>query len=212
MKIEEVKAVWEEHLPKLEESFVGFPWENETAYAWYLSQTYRYITHSCQLLRYAAERTEVEGLKHCLEHHDEEEDGHEKMALKDLERLGYSLNQLPELPITQQIYQTIYTQIDQFGPAAIIGYALALEGVSARRCPEIAQRLVARYGALKSTLIKVHGDLDPSHIESSFDVLQYFNEEELSRVAQVIQETVYRYREYLLTLSKQPHPQVEVSA
>lgn len=200
MNIKQVKDVWNQHLPRLEQAFIDFNWEDEKTYAQYLAQTYRYITHSCQLLRYAAENTKNEALRECLYHHDAEEDGHENLALNDLKRLGYSLDEIPELPVTQQIYGIIYKQIDSHGPAAIVGYALALEGLSARRCPEIAKRLINRYGALKSTLIKLHGDVDPGHIHDSFNVLQHFSEAELDIVAQVMMESVNRYVEYLAAL------------
>ncbi len=202
MNKNEVIVTWEKELPRLESAFVNFNWENTSSYACYLAQTFRYITHSCLLLKYAATKTQNESLIKCLLHHDQEEDGHEQLALNDLKKLGFNLEQLPELETTKQIYASIYKQIDQYGPAAIVGYALALEGVSARRCPEIADRLTKQYGANKSTLIRLHGNVDPDHIKESFDVLNHFEDNDLQIICQVIVESIDRYIEYLAELEK----------
>jgi len=202
VKQHEVIDVWEKNLPKLEKEFVNFPWEDERSYGNYLAQTYRYIIHSCKLLRYAAQKTEHSDLKKCLLHHDAEEDGHENLALNDLKKMGFSLEDFPELKETKVIYDTIYDQIDQYGPAAIIGYAMALEGLSARRCPEISQRLVEKWGRKKASLICLHGEVDPGHMEESFETLNFFTEDELDVVGKVILESIDRYISYLKSVQQ----------
>ena len=196
-----LKKTWDENVTKLEEGFLAFPWDNERAYAAYLAQTFYYVTHSVKLLEYAANVADPE-LKECLLHHVEEENGHEKLALNDLEKLGYSLEDFPESPESKEMYEAIYKGIDDHGPAPIIGYAMALEGLSARQCPRVAEILIDKYGRNKSTFIKLHGDVDPGHMEDSFEVLKFFNEDDYRIIERFIVESSERYLSFLGLVGK----------
>lgn len=193
----EVIKEFKSSLPNLESTFVNFPWELRPAYAEYLAQTYQYIQHSTKLLAHAAEKTKNSELKECFLHHVAEEVGHENWAKNDLKALGYDLSDFNELPQTNTLYSQIYDGIDEHGPAPIVGYSLALEGLSAKRCPEIAKRLIETYGKRCSTLIYNHGEIDQDHFSSAFDILRYFNDDELKVVQEFLVLSVESYTAFL---------------
>lgn len=199
----DVMGQFERNIGPLEKAFTEFPWESKQAYAAYLANTYRYISHSTKLLAFAAEHAKSAELKNCLLHHVSEEQGHENWALTDLKRLGYDISQFPELPQAKALYDTIYEGIKRHGPAAIIGYAIALEGLSARKCGEIASRLIKTYGPKCSTLIKNHGDVDPGHFGESREILKFFDDREKAVIVRFMKDSIDRYQAFLNALIEQ---------
>lgn len=196
-----IKESYDLYVPKLEEAVWNFPWENKTCYGHYLVQTFYYVEHSCKLLEYASKYpNNSKEITECLLHHIAEEKGHEQFAKNDLKHLGYDFNQFKELPETKGLYEEIYRGIDQYGPAPIIGYALALEGVSSSICPKLAPRLSGLYGAKAASFIRLHGELDPGHIQEAFDVVKLFNNQEQGIIAQSIQDSTERYIKFLNTI------------
>lgn len=200
--MDKVKKAYETNVPKLEKSFMSYNWENRDAYATYLAQTYRYIIHSTKLLAYAAEHTKNNELKECLLHHVSEETGHEHWASGDLKRLGYSVDDFPENEETKALYGKIYDGIKSKGPAAIIGYAMALEGMSARVCPALTPTLLKNYGAKCSTFIKNHGEIDPGHAAESFNILKYFSASEMDTIVEYMDLSTQSYMKFLAAISK----------
>lgn len=209
-----VMNCFEDNMPRLERAFVNFPWENKAAYVEYLSQTYKYIQHSTKLLLFASTKTMDLELKNCFLHHIKEETGHENWAKNDLKNLGFTTDNITELDETIDLYNEIYLGIEKFGPAPIIGYAMALEGVSARKCPEIAMRLINKYGAKCSTLIKNHGDIDPEHLKDSHEVLRFFKDTELKIIEEFMTKSTDSYIKFLDTIAtrnKHTNEQVAIS-
>lgn len=192
-----VREFFDANIGRLDQAMVNFPWEHKSCYVRYLSETYRYIIHSTKLLEYAADKSKDPGLKSCLMSHVHDEKGHDNWALSDLKNLGASTEDSDELDETTSLYQTIYEGIEKHGPAPIIGYALALEGVSARTFPEISKRLHNTYGKKASVLITRHGEIDPGHHAEGFDVLKYLSAEEHEVVKKYMRESIDRYVSYL---------------
>lgn len=199
--MESIVRVLDKEVPKLAKTFLEFPWENEECYSHYLAQSFFYVTHSVKLLKYAAEKTQNQDLKSCLLHHIEEEVGHELLAKNDLQRLGYNLNDFSEDPLTERIYQRIYEGIDRHGPAPIVGYAMALEGISALSCPGIARKLEARYGKQKSTFISLHAMVDQEHAKEGIEILKHFSDDELKVIEHYMRDSISIYTEFLNHLS-----------
>jgi len=196
-----IKQAYEKHVARLDKAFMRYDWQSKEAYALYLAQTYRYICHSTKLLAYAAEVANSDELKSCLEHHVSEEKGHEHWVSGDLKRLGFDLKDFPENPETKVLYDQIYEGIKREGPAAIVGYALALEGMSARVCPKLAPELTKMYGSKCSTFIKNHAEIDPGHAAESFEILKYFSDLEKRSIAKYIELSADAYLKFLDVIS-----------
>jgi hypothetical protein len=114
----------------------------------------------------AAEDPAAAGLAAYLEHHVEEERGHDDWLLEDLAVLGRSreevLGQVPSASVAALVGAQYYW-IEHYHPVAVLGYIGLLEGYP----PSIADvdALMARTGYEREafrTLIR-HSELDPLH-------------------------------------------------
>lgn len=148
-----------------------FPWGDRRAYGMYLAQTYYYVCHSVRLLATAAGRMSIEDNAYHRRFltHIREENGHEMMALKDLENLGYTLEDFPELPETRMFWETQYYKIEHLDPLSVMGYILALEAIACEQCPWITSELKKHYPKNPHTFMRVHGEEDPDHVTKALE-------------------------------------------
>lgn len=198
-----VHETFEEHLPKLEKSFHEFPWENQQTYATYLAQTYYYVCHSTKLLAVAAQHTKTPKLASHLLRHKKEETGHDKWAMSDVKTLGYDVKTFPIFEETKNVYESIYKEIEQVGPAAIMAYAMSLEGVSARALPSIyEQRIRKSHGEKACMFVKGHADADPHHIVAGFKAAELLPKEDQTHWNRVFIESIDRYIRFLNKIRK----------
>lgn len=163
------------------------PWDNKHVYAEFLAQTYYYIRHSTRLLAASAARFSQEDQpmhKRFLKHTDEE-NSHELLAIRDLQKLGYNILDFPELPQTRSFYEVQYYKIEHCDPASLLGYILALEA-TATHLGAIKEKITHCYGKECVKLIQVHADEDPDHVEKA---LQYIGSLKADRV-NVIQQNL----------------------
>lgn len=191
-----VKKTYQASIGALTDRFMDNPWEDKEFYAQYLAQTYYYVCHSTKLLKYAADHCNNPELKECLLHHVKEELGHEQWCLKDLKNLGYDIKSFPESRVTRSMYQAIYDGIDKMGPAPIIGYAIALEGMSADVCPRLAPILIKNHGEKSSVFIKNHAVIDQQHAAEGYDILKYLTDDEQEIVCQFIKSSCKAYIQF----------------
>lgn len=176
-----------------------FPWENKNAYAEFLAQTYYYICHSTRLLAASAARfsqSDQTMHKRFLKHTDEE-NSHELLALRDLQRLGFKLQDFPELPQTKTLYEIQYFKIEHCDPAALMGYILALETLAGNDFPWLKEKTIALYGKDCAKFIQVHADEDPDHIDKALGVIENLASERLGPIDMNIQQTALCYAEML---------------
>lgn len=185
-------------LPKSEELITKLPWEEKEFYAQYLAQTFFYVSHSVKLLKYALERTKDAKLKQHLAQHINEETGHEKWALSDLKNLGYDIKNFSELPSTQNLYSSIYEGIDRDGALAIVGYAMALESISASKGPEIGNRLKSTWGAKCSSFVASHGDKDQGHNQENIQLLDFFSNQDSHKLEKYVVDSLQHFNDFLL--------------
>jgi len=191
--MDKVKQTYEANIGALVDRFMNNPWDNKEFYAEYIAQTYYYVCHSTKLLKYAADHCDHPELKECLLHHVKEELGHEQWCLKDLINLGYDIKMFPESRVTRAMYQALYDGIDKMGPAPIIGYAIALEGMSASVCPPLAPILIKNYGDKSAAFIKNHAVIDQAHAAEGYDILKYLTRDEKEIVCQFIKTSCKAY-------------------
>jgi hypothetical protein len=157
---------YDKYISALTKSSRSFPWEDAYAYGLYLAQTYYYVCHSTRLLAVAAGRmshADVAFHRRFLEHAAEEK-GHEMMALKDLQNLGFSLEDFPELSETRMFWETQYYKIEHCDPLSVMGYILVLEAIACQECPWIKGEVEKFHPAKCNTFVRVHGEEDPEHV------------------------------------------------
>lgn len=149
-------------------------------YPEYLLATHGVIRASVPLMARALERAQAlndpaaAGLAEYLEHHLDEERGHDDWLLEDLEVLGRSRDEVlarAPSPSVAALVGAQYYWIEHYHPVALLGYIGLLEGYP----PTIADvdALMARTGYEREafrTLIR-HAELDPLHRDDFDEML-----------------------------------------
>ena len=202
--LNQVKQAYANEVERLGKYMKNFPWEDKAAYANWCAQTYYYVCHSTRLLAVSASRIPLANDEHYTRflRHLQEEKGHEKLALRDLEKLGHSTNEYPEEANTAAFYQTQYFYIERVNTFALFGYILLLEGLAATYGPECYRRVLAAHGKEAATFWKVHAEDDPAHVEQAFMVLQKLDGTALAAVLRNLRDTADRYGSLLETAAR----------
>ncbi len=151
-------------------------------YAHYLVQTYHYVRWTTPLLLEAGQRMKRLGrnpqVAELLLHKAAEERGHERWLLADLERLGWSAEQVEGaercLAVEAYVAWNRYT-VSHGVPTAFLGTAYVLEALSVRRAGRTVERLLAA-GAIPNirravTFLRAHGHADVGHVAELASVL-----------------------------------------
>lgn len=144
--------------------------QDKEIYAHWLSQTYHYVVHSTSLLGFALPHLKNMELKHHFEQHLGEETRHDLLAVKDLERLGFSMSQFPEDAMTQAFYHSQYYRIQFEGGTSLLGYILFLEAMAVgwgRKAYEEIKDLHPN----SVLFLKVHAEEDPQHVENAIGAI-----------------------------------------
>lgn len=178
----------------------AFPWEDAAAYGDFLAQTYYYVCHSTRLLAWSAarftptqEKLHWRFLAHCRE-----EGGHQQLAKKDLESLGFTLADFPERAATRSFYEIQYAKSLHSDPTALLGYVLALETFAAASGPWIYARAKASHGEKCGAFLKVHSEDDPEHVAKALQALEGLDERQLEIIEQNIEQSGELYRAILM--------------
>lgn len=160
------------------ECLKNFPWDSKRATGEYLAQTYYYVRHSEKFLALAAalmsendRRYHKRFLKHLSE-----ENAHDLMVKKDLENLGYFLEDFPERPETKMFWETQYYKIEHEDPMSLMGYILLLEDVASDVCGLLAEKICQNHTNKASTFLRVHGEEDPHHVTEAREVIDSLTE------------------------------------
>lgn len=171
-----------------------FPWDSKLAYAEFLAQTYYYIRHSTRLLAASAARfsQEDQAMHKRFMKHSDEENSHELLAVRDLQKLGFKMQDFRELPQTRAFYEVQYYKIEHCDPAALLGYILALE-VTATHLAPIQKKLTGLYGKECVKLIQVHSDEDPDHVEKALKSIAALKPERVNEIEINIEQSAILY-------------------
>ena len=150
---------------------------DEEVYAQWLAQTYYFVRHSTTLLGYALPHLKNEKLRRHFEHHLAEEEKHDLLLLKDLERLGRSIDQFEESSFTTAFYHSQYYRIAFEGGTSMLGYILFLECLATNWGKSCYTKIQPTYPA--STLfLKVHAEEDPHHVVEAIRTIEALSSEE----------------------------------
>ena len=184
------------------------PWGHARFYANWCAQTYKYVVHSAPLIKLCAEVLPGGDTKKDMEHHYQEEVGHEKFAARDAEALGIDAVGAEEFGATTAIYRDVYDEI-RANPVAMFGYALALENLSKRYGPWIAEKVIASYHIRPSpnhtknvpaSFLTLHADVDQAHAEEGLAAIDQIAPEDLPVVSRVMEKTFTAYERFLRTI------------
>lgn len=180
------------------ERMLNLDWSDKDLVASWLSQTFYFVRYNLKLIAYSAAFTppaEYEDYNRYVEHM-REESGHEFLASRDLQSLGYDLKDFRETFSTKSLYATQFFNIDKHGHEALMGYAMALEFLADKVCLKINEKVKADHG-MSSSFLKVHGEEDEGHIDSAIDVLNQWSPGQIDVVLKICRETCEAYQNFL---------------
>lgn len=144
--------------------------KDKDIYAEWLAQTYFFVRHSTPLLGFALPHLKDDDLKRHFEHHLGEEERHDLLALKDIERLGKKIDQFQEMNMTKAFYQSQYYRISFENGTALLGYILLLEGMAVTWGQKMYEEIkdVHKNSIL---FLKVHAEEDPHHLDGAIETI-----------------------------------------
>lgn len=172
---------------------------NKTLYGDWLAQTYYFVCHSTALLGYALPHLKNPSLRHHFEKHMSEENKHELLALKDIQRLGFNLSDFDELANTQAFYHSQYYRIAFEGGTSLLGYILFLEAMAVDWGKDIFNEIKEVHS--DSTLfIKVHADEDPHHLEGAIKTILSLSAQEQVAIMKNFRYSAEIYQQIISTL------------
>ena len=136
----------------------------------FLTQAYHHVKHTFPLLAFAAARTTDEAYQDALVEYMEEERGHEKWILNDIEAMGGDEDAVregkPGIACQVMVGYTYYA-IEWVSPYAMLGSVHVLEGMStllADQAADAIQRSLAHRGNDGFSYLRSHGALDIEHV------------------------------------------------
>lgn len=150
------------------------PWEDAQFYGHFLAQTYYYVRNATRVLAKAAYRCshEEEPLHKKLIQGINEEKNHEIMATNDMNEIGFTLQNFPEMPATSAYYQTLLATIDYDGPYALLGYFVALEGLGAIGADHVFDSTFNKFGKKATQFLRVHTRVDKHHFDDGLAFIE----------------------------------------
>ncbi|MEC9282350.1 MAG: iron-containing redox enzyme family protein [Bdellovibrionota bacterium] len=173
------------------------PWENRTFYGNWLAQTYHFVQHNLKLIALAAAYTEPGEYKDYNRYveHMREESGHEYMAKRDLEKLGFHITEFPEQVETKSLYSLAYFNIPRYGHESLIGYAVCLEMIADKLGIIINEKVTSFHGH-SSEFLKVHGEEDEAHLVEAFKLVENLTGGKQRLFEKTFYETCIAYRNF----------------
>ncbi|MBE9056956.1 iron-containing redox enzyme family protein [Sphaerospermopsis sp. LEGE 08334] len=196
----------EKCMKSLEENASKFPWENRVCYAEWLAQCYYQTSYTPRMEALALSRYStnsklfpffIESLKGEL--------GHENLALRDLQSLGYSIDSFPELPATSSYYHSIFYLMDYESSLSILGYRIPLEGFASQDSEILFyEKMRDIYGESSTSFLKVHALEDVSHHKQGLKMLEMCDTKDLMAICKACQQLAY-VDEVILEAIKKKH-------
>lgn len=171
-------------------------------YASWLAQSYYYITHSVRLLAMSGARIDLSDPvgKRMFEHIGEER-GHEILAVRDVNTLGFQLQDFPRRRMTEVFYQNQYYRIMFERPTDFLGYVYLLESVGLDIGDWLYGIVREAHGEKASVFVKVHADGDKDHIVKAWQAILSLTPEQ----QQGVRDSFYQSCEIYSLMLKMMH-------
>lgn len=145
---------------------------DSTIYCAFLAQAYHHVKHTVPLLMACGSRLgdEHEWLRNAIAEYIEEELGHEKWILDDIDEAGGDSNQVkhstPHIS-TAAMVSYAYDVIQRKQAVGFFGMIFVLEGTSINIAPRVAEKLkqILPIPNKAFTYLDTHGSLDLKHMD-----------------------------------------------
>jgi hypothetical protein len=165
-----------------------------TRWAWRLAGMYHLTHHTPALMREAAGRFGAQGreaLAAWAEQKAREEGGHDRLALRDLEDLGYDASRVVRTlvpPVAARLVELFTTTATATDPIGCVGYAYALERLATTVHADDVARVDAMLppGMRATRCLRMHSLLggDPHHVDETVAMVAGLSGRERTAVAQ----------------------------
>src|ERR1700726_3743853 len=166
----------------------------------FLTEAYHHVKHTFPLLALAASLASDERYQDALVEYMEEERGHEKWILDDIQAVGGSPDAVrsgtPGIPCQIMVGYAYYA-IEHLSPYAFLGSVHVLEGMSVLLADKLADALKKSL-SLESdtgfTYLRTHGSLDADHVAFFRALVDGFDDPATHRI--IIDNAKIFYRLY----------------
>lgn len=187
-----MKNFYNELNEKYKKSFLSFPWGKSEYLAVWTAQTYFYTKHITRIMALCSAHCdfEKEEVHQFFIEHLREEMGHHRIAEKDLEKLGYNLALIPELPSTRLFYEPQYYRATR-DPLSFYGFGLMLEWLAIGLGTEIYAQV--KKAGLESNFLKIHIKEDADHSEHAEKLISKFDAAEMKKIEENCHQTFVSY-------------------
>jgi pyrroloquinoline quinone (PQQ) biosynthesis protein C len=169
-------------------------------YLAFLTEAYHHVKHTFPLLALAASRTSDVRYQDALVEYMEEERGHEKWILNDIQALGGDPDAVRHGqggPACRIMVGYAYYAIQHISPYAFLGSVHVLEGMSVLLADQVADALKSSLGLESDTgftYLRTHGSLDSEHVAFFRKLVDGFDDQKTRRI--IIDNASIFYRLY----------------
>ncbi len=169
-------------------------------YLAFLTEAYHHVKHTFRLLALAASRTSDVRYQDALVEYMEEERGHEKWILNDIQALGGDPDAVRHGqggPACRIMVGYAYYAIQHISPYAFLGSVHVLEGMSVLLADQVADALKSSLGLESDTgftYLRTHGSLDSEHVAFFRKLVDGFDDQRTQRI--IIDNASIFYRLY----------------
>ena len=213
----QIETAFDATVRPMSERLLAFPWEDRAAYAGWIGQTYHFVNNSTRLIALAGSMFPVEANAYHRRfiEHAKEEFNHEKLCTTDLKHLGYTIEQLPELPVTSGFWQSQMYWIMTKGPMSFFGYILCLEGLAVLVGSQVYKKVVAAHGEKAGGFLRIHAEEDVDHLKQAFDLVKGVPAKEMDFVCANMRQCAGLYQgiadEIVRGLGRVQAPQIQTT-
>lgn len=169
-------------------------------YIAFLEQAYHHVKHTFPLLALAASRTGDEYYQDALVEYMEEERGHEKWILNDIQTLGGNAEEVARGQPGQACAIMVgyaYYAIEHVSPYAMLGSVHVLEGLSVLLADKLADVLKKQFNFEDESAfsyLRSHGALDQEHVAFFRNTINGFADKHIQDL--IISQSKIFYRLY----------------
>lgn len=177
-------------------------------YIAFLTQAYHHVKHTVPLLMLTGSKFshQDEWLRTMMAEYIEEELGHEKWVLNDIEACGGDKQRVSESEpalATELMVSYAYDSINRISPLCFLGMVHVLEGTSVQMATNAANSIKESLSLPNKafTYLISHGDLDVDHTKFFEDLVNLLDEKQLEIVVYSCKRFYHLYAEIFRGLS-----------
>ena len=178
-------------------------------YVAFLTQAYHHVKHTVPLLMLTGSKIshQDEWLRTAMAEYIEEEIGHEKWILNDIQACGGHADQVSQSEpafATEMMVSYAYDSINRISPLTFLGMVQVLEGTSVALATQAANTIKQSLDLPNKAFSYLfsHGDLDQDHQKFFEDLINKLDELQLAVVIRSCKRFYHLYGEIFRSLPK----------